>query len=72
MSAKNKSKDVLFWGLVLVVVGALLLLENLNVDALHYLARLWPIILIAWGAWKLYLVLAEKKAHKARFPERGE
>ncbi|MCJ7612962.1 MAG: DUF5668 domain-containing protein [Candidatus Aminicenantes bacterium] len=62
--ANSKRKDSLVWGFILIVVGALFLLDSLDVrfDAWHYLANLWPIILIAWGAWKLYLGIKEAGA----------
>jgi hypothetical protein len=63
--SKRKSKDPLFWGAILVLLGGLFLLHNLQVDALHYLAMLWPAILIAWGLWKLVLGIIEKRGPKA-------
>ncbi len=72
MSTPKKRKDTLFWGIILVAVGGLLLLQNFNFDALHYLARLWPVILIAWGLWKLYLSLTAKKEQKSVLPGQGE
>ena len=72
MATARKHRDSLFWGLILVAVGALLLLENFHFDALRHLARLWPVILIAWGVWKLTLVLTEKKERKPDIPKQGE
>jgi len=66
--SKPKSKDPLFWGAILVLLGGLFLLHNLQVDALHYLAMLWPLILIAWGLWKLVLGIVEKRGPKAASP----
>jgi len=42
----------IFWGALFIVVGALLLLERLNVVDLewHVAWRLWPLLLIFWGA----------------------
>ncbi len=43
-----------FWGFVLIVVGTLFLLDQLNVaDAGHIIARYWPVILIVIGLWIL-------------------
>jgi hypothetical protein len=62
--SKTKPKDPLFWGGILIIIGGLFLLHNFQLDALHYLAYLWPVILIAWGGWKLILGLTEKKGPK--------
>jgi len=59
--SNGKRKDSLIWGLILVVLGLLFLLDNLNfnIDVWHELANFWPVILILWGAWKLYLGLKD-------------
>lgn len=59
--AKQKSRDPLAWGLILVVIGAIILFHNLGIGILDFTARLWPLILIFWGAWKLYFGLKESK-----------
>jgi TM2 domain-containing membrane protein YozV len=41
-------------GIVLVVLGIVLLLHTLHVFDLEYLARYWPVLLIAAGAYLLY------------------
>ena len=41
-------------GVVLVVLGALLLMDTLHVFDFEYLARYWPVLLIAAGAYLLY------------------
>jgi len=63
--SKPKTKDPLFWGIILVFLGGLFLLHNFQVDVLHHLAMLWPVILIAWGLWKLVLGFTEKRGPKA-------
>lgn len=53
MSAR-RSAGVIFWGLVLVAIGVLMLAHNLGYP-LHiwpYIARYWPALLIAWGLLK--------------------
>ncbi len=73
--ANGKHRDSLIWGLVLVVLGVLFLLDNLNIDfdVWHTLADLWPVILIAWGAWKLFLGLKEKsEAQEAEAPVKAK
>lgn len=58
--AKQRHRDSLVWGLILIVVGGIFLLETLHVRIWHYVWRLWPVIFIAWGANKLYYGLKEK------------
>jgi len=64
MTTVKKHKDTLFWGLILVAVGGLLLLENFGLDTWRHLARLWPLILVVWGGWKLFVGLTEKKERR--------
>jgi hypothetical protein len=62
--AKYRRKDPLAWGIVLIVLGLILLLGNIRVtrwDFWEFIARLWPLVLIAWGGWKLYFGLKESK-----------
>jgi hypothetical protein len=42
----------IFWGALFIIIGGLLLLEKLNVVDLewHFAWRLWPLLLIFWGA----------------------
>jgi len=63
--ANGKRKDTLIWGIILIAIGLLFLLDNIDIhiDVWHYLANFWPIILILWGGWKLYLGLQEAR-HK--------
>ena len=56
----SKRKDPLVWGIVLIVIGALFLLEN-TFDLWWAVARLWPVLLIAWGALKLYNGLKDRE-----------
>jgi len=56
-------------GVVLVVLGALLLMDTLHVFDFEYLARYWPVLLIAAGAYLLYSRFAgssEKEADHGR------
>lgn len=41
----------IFWGVILVFIGVLFLLQNFNVIHFEWLSlwRLWPVILILWG-----------------------
>jgi len=58
--AKYKRRDPLVWGIILLVIGLLFLLHNIDVNVADSLARLWPLILIVWGAWKLYFGIKER------------
>jgi hypothetical protein len=48
-------------GIVLVVLGALLLLNTLNLLNFAYLERYWPALLIAAGVYLLYTRLGGEK-----------
>jgi 4-amino-4-deoxy-L-arabinose transferase-like glycosyltransferase len=60
MMAAYKHKETLGWGIVLIVIGLLFFLWNIDVDIWDIIAQLWPLILIAWGAWKFYFGLKER------------
>jgi len=57
----KRQRSALAWGIILIVLGFIFILDNLNVDVWDNLARLWPLALIIWGAWKLYFGLKERK-----------
>ena len=57
----KKQRGALAWGIILIVIGLIFIMDNLGVDAWGILARLWPLGLIVWGAWKLYFGLKERK-----------
>lgn len=59
--AKQKSRDPLAWGIILIFVGVILLLAINDVNIWNFIARLWPLILIGWGAWKFYFGIKEKQ-----------
>jgi TM2 domain-containing membrane protein YozV len=48
-------------GVVLVLLGALLLLHTLNLFDFAYLARYWPVLLIAAGVYLLYTRIGSNK-----------
>jgi hypothetical protein len=52
--------------LALIVLGVLLLLHTLDILNMEYVARYWPVLLIAAGAWLLYGRLA---GHQSAPPE---
>lgn len=41
-----------FWGLILILIGVLILLDNLGYLT-HDIIRFWPVLVIIWGIKKL-------------------
>jgi len=41
------------WGIVLVILGLIFLLENFGFDIFEHVWKLWPVVLIIWGWSKL-------------------
>jgi hypothetical protein len=64
----KKKRDALVWGVILIVIGVIFILDNFDIDVWDYVARLWPVALIVWGAWKLYFGIKERK-EQAEVPE---
>lgn len=60
---KHKKKDPLIWGILLIALGVLFLLK---IDIWYVLAHFWPVILIVWGALKLYHGLMERREAEER------
>src|SRR6266542_1869589 len=50
-------RNGLFWGVILVLVGSLLLLNTLGILQINIWNLIWPIFLILAGAWILFGVL---------------
>ena len=55
----KRKQESLFWGIVLLLIGAVFLMSNLGVDidVWEVLGEYWPVILIAIGAkniWQHY------------------
>ncbi|HZX09656.1 MAG TPA: DUF5668 domain-containing protein [Acidobacteriota bacterium] len=63
MASKYK-KDNLAWGIILILIGVIFLLDNINVNVWDAFARLWPVVIIAWGVWKLYFGIKERSEEK--------
>jgi len=59
--ANHRRKDPLVWGIILIVIGLIFILQNIDIDVWDIIARLWPVALIVWGAWKLYYGIKEQK-----------
>lgn len=57
----KKQREALVWGIILIVIGIIFTLDNLHIDVWDSVARLWPVALIVWGAWKLYFGIKERR-----------
>lgn len=59
MADKRKGNS-LVWGVILIIFGFIFLLDQFDVDIWDAVWRFWPVILIIWGANKLWLGLKER------------
>lgn len=52
----KRKQESLFWGVVLLVIGILFLLDNLgfHIDVWEIIGDYWPLILIAIGAKNIW------------------
>jgi TM2 domain-containing membrane protein YozV len=57
---------------VLILLGALFLLNNLELLRLRDLLRYWPVLLIAAGAWMLYEQVAGRRGNGAAAHQQDE
>jgi hypothetical protein len=57
----KQQRDALVWGVILIVIGLIFTLDNFDIDVWDSVARLWPVVLIVWGAWKLYFGIKDRK-----------
>ncbi|MFN0157036.1 MAG: cell wall-active antibiotics response protein LiaF [Bacteroidota bacterium] len=56
-------KSRMWWGIVLVVLGVLFLLDNVNVvDFGDVVSTFWPLLFVFWGTW---ILLRKKEPHVA-------
>jgi uncharacterized integral membrane protein len=46
--------SALFWGSLLVIIGLLFMLSNLNIVTINIWNLIWPLFLIALGVWTLW------------------
>ena len=46
-------RSTIFWGSLFILLGALVLLENLDIIDINVWALIWPFFLIAVGLWVL-------------------
>jgi hypothetical protein len=66
---KRRNGGKLGWGIVLIVLALIIFLSNLDVSVWDALARLWPIVLIVWGVWKLYFGIKERQEELEKIPD---
>ena len=69
--AEHKKGNSLVWGIILIIFGFLFLLDQFDIDVWRAVWRFWPVILIVWGANKLWLGLKERNEHQAPGPDKG-
>ncbi len=67
--AQPRNGGKLAWGLVLIALALIIFLSNLDVSVWDFLARIWPVILIIWGGWKLYYGLKERREELEKIQE---
>ncbi len=67
MTAQRK-RDSLVWGIVLIALGGVFLLDRLGLDAWDAVWKFWPVILIVWGASKVLDGLKERNRDQAAKP----
>ena len=53
----NRKTEPLFWGIILLVIGALFMLNNLgiDIDIWEILGTYWPLIIIAIGVKNVFV-----------------
>jgi hypothetical protein len=58
----KQKQEYLFWGVILLIIGTLFLLDNLglNIDLWDIVGTYWPLILIGIGAKNIYAHYSEK------------
>jgi hypothetical protein len=70
--ARQRKSNSLVWGIILIVFGVLFLLDQFNIDIWDSVWRFWPVILIIWGANKLWLGLKERnESSETPAPDKG-
>ena len=43
----------IFFGAIVVVIGCLLLLDNMGIYRFHDVWQYWPVLLVAWGVSRI-------------------
>jgi hypothetical protein len=58
-------RGTLFWGVLLILAGALFLLSTLNIITVDVWGLLWPVFLVALGIWILFGTVLGRRAVEA-------
>ncbi len=60
----KRKQESLFWGVILLIIGVLFLLANLDIEfnVWHFIGKFWPVILIAVGAKGIYQHFSSKNS----------
>ncbi len=59
----KRSPEFLFWGVILLVIGALFMLDNfgIDIDVWETLGKFWPMILIFIGLKNIWVYYRNKQ-----------
>jgi len=58
--SKHHDSNTFFWGVILIIIGALFLLDNFDImDFGYFIRTFWPIVLIIFG---IKIILTKRKA----------
>lgn len=59
----QKKQETLFWGVILLLLGILFLIDNMgvNIDVWDVFTKFWPLILIGIGAKNIIYHLKSKQ-----------
>ncbi|MGH9326952.1 MAG: DUF4097 family beta strand repeat-containing protein [Terriglobia bacterium] len=72
MSPYNYRRSSFLWALILIAIGVLFLLHNLDpaIHPWHLLAKYWPVLIILWGVSKLFDYIAARLHRETSPPVR--
>lgn len=64
----RKKQETLFWGVILLLVGILFMLDNMgmNIDIWDVFSKFWPMILIGIGLKNIYYHYRLKQQSRER------
>lgn len=59
----RRRQETLFWGIVLLVIGALFMLDNfgVDIDVWEFIGNFWPLILIGIGLKNIWAHYQDKR-----------
>ena len=60
-------RATLFWGFILILLGAILLLQNLGIITVNLWSIFIPVLIIAFGVWILWGSLSRKSLRTEHF-----